>query len=218
MSTITKVGIDALDFLNEILQENPDIQDYEDIVIVWDPPYLVNGFGNWKKAHGGDLMKLGEGAMLVTDHIKLVEQTLIKLFPQAIWIKFHTNINEINTKEKLFVWYKSDVPESNLIGNIEFIELSNQVGKGSRIPFKSKVFEIPREPNTRSMCKPSKLYRKLFNLINPKFVLDLFAGYGNSIKVCKSMGITIFACDIDLKLEPIWEGHLLQQSLEEAFQ
>jgi len=211
-----KTGISAFDYLNEILHDNPDIKKQID-TIIWDPPYLVNGFGIWKKQSGGDVMKLGKDAFVISDKIKSVEKKLIELLPQATWIKFNTNINEINTEEKVFVWYKPDVPVSNLIGNIEFIEVSNQTGKKPRIPFKSKVFAIPREPNTRSMCKPAELYKKLFQLLNSKCVLDLFAGYGNSIKVCKSMDISIYACDIDNKLEPVWQGHLQQQSLEELF-
>ena len=210
-----KTGIDALDYLNEIISKTPrEILDQID-TIVWDPPYLASGFGEWKNKDGGEVTKIDLDAFVINDDIKSLKTILETRFPNAKWIKFNTNINEINTKEKVMIWYKPDVPESNLIGNVEFIELSNVAGKEPRIPFKSKIYAIPREKNTRVMSKPSLLYEKLFRLLNSKSVLDLFAGYGNSIKVCKAMGISIYACDIDTRLEPIWQGHLQQQSLKE---
>lgn len=209
-STLCKTGIDALDFLNQI---PADIINEIDTVIL-DPPYLEKlNSDTWKKKHGGSIVKLGEKAYNKTEHINDIVFKVIDLLPNAKTVTFHTNIEQIDTSEKVIIWYKPDIPLKNLIGNVEYITLHNVKNNG--IHFKSKVFAIPREINTRSMSKPVRLWEELFNLIKPRFVIDLFAGYGNIIRVCRSRNINIYACDIDEKLQSVWDGHLNQKSLED---
>lgn len=198
-----QTGIDAMDFIKQI----PD-EIWEQIdTIVWDYPYYSTKIN--KKGGGFEGFK--------TDNIMINKKQLddiynyIKSKTNGNFVIFHTNIKKIDLDKSIIIWNKSNVPFDGLLGNCEFIQLDK------KIYWKTRVLSIPNERggskhNIRQCAKPYKLFIELFKLLDSKFILDPFAGYGNSIHAAGKLGIPIYACDIDSTLN--WDK---KQSLNTYF-
>lgn len=180
-------GIDALEFVNK-LEGGWD-------TIIFDPPYYnKNNFNwnNWKnKNKKGDLFN-EKIYVMSNDYRKNIEEVILSKCDNPVFIKFHTDIRKLNQDNKILIWYKSDRPITNLIGNCEFIEFRTH----KRLFWKTRIFEHKYGKN-RACEKPIKLFDFLYDIIGSKYILDPFAGYGNSIRSALNNNLKIDACDID---------------------
>lgn len=176
-------GTDALEFVNK-LKGGWD-------TIIWDYPYYNNINKNqWKNKHKGDFDKTNY--TLSKDYIKNLEEVILSKSDNPVFIKFHTDIRKLNQDNKILIWYKSDRPITNLIGNCEFVEFRTH----KRLFWKTRIFEHKYGKN-RACEKPVKLFDFLYDIIGSKYILDPFAGYGNSIRSALNNNLKIDACDID---------------------
>lgn len=62
------------------------------------------------------------------------------------------------------------------------------------------AWDLPRDRNGRACAKPVKLYETIYKFLDSKKILDLFAGWGDSVIAAQNLGLHIDAYDIDQSL------------------
>ena len=190
--------------------------------IIWDPPYMdpqdkkhlerVNTRSKLqiKKQNRGYPKQLKNSTARLMERPKRKEILDIiksKMNPLGHILQFHT------IKEEL---WKDDISCLHY-----WIRYPQKVMSGSRDPFNAEHINIigPKIPGRknqldtfivvnmksiyngyvikRACAKPTELFEKLYKHLDSQFILDPFAGLGNSIKAARGLGLTIQANDID---------------------
>ena len=180
-------GIDALEFVDK-LSGGWD-------TIIFDYPYYDSIMkNNWKNLKGKWDNK--NNYTIDKNYINQLKNLILSKSNNPAFVNFHTDIRKLNQDNKILIWYKSDRPINNLIGNCEFIEFTTH----KKTHWKTRIFEHKSILN-RACEKPTKLFEFLYNTIGSKYILDPFAGYGNSIRAAQYNNLKIDACDIDNTLD-----------------
>ena len=207
MITLTRVlqtGVDAMEFAAAI----PDDVWNQIDTIVWDPPYMdLNNPKHKKKMLGGqksqrhNLSKTHYTRILDIDYRDKLLSYIKSKTNDIYIIHFHTDEEILNNIEGCsHVWVKgknTSMTGSACVNNAELIKVEGTKIKREKGRILDKYLWIPFNFPPRACAKPVKLWLELFRHIDSKFVLDPFAGYGNSILACDKMDISIYACDLD---------------------
>jgi DNA modification methylase len=213
---ILKTGVDAFDFVKTIPYDIWPLID----TVVWDPPYSDEGGHydrqykkeyNTYERHAFNLTKNKE-KLVMNRHLRLniLNVILKKICRPYTLFHFFGNIDTskqpLDIKcDNIIIWHKSNIDYKNKfsLNNHEFIHIKNN--KKNLHKHLKYIWSIPTEKDgfkwsKRIAAKPLKLFQGLFEHYESKFVLDLFAGYGNSIRACDQLGLNIIACDLDKEL------------------
>ena len=210
-----QTGIDSLEFMMGI----PEEIWYKIDTVIFDPPYFdINTPSDVKRFHRRSKVK-----RFLDDHTvlgdweqinKILKYAQSKINKGTI-IYFDSRDNRYDLPYKI-IWYKG---RPSITGGVimpyhEYIWLENINIKYSQQQFPSvmhhNIISSNQNKKIRTGYKPKSLFLELFDRLNSKFILDLFAGKGESILAADHLGLPIFACDSDKKLK--WDK---QPSLED---
>lgn len=219
-----EVGTDAMDFVKDI----PDQYWKKIDTVVWDPPYYdddnpehlekVNGRtklkstdpkkGGYQRTEFNYSDSPDTRLMNKLHRQNILEYIQSKLNEDSHILYFHTQEVIIYPLACKHIWVKTirdTMAGNNDRNNGEYVYIM-----GKKIEGKIKGRILNKYINAkfptimpRSCAKPLFLYKELYRHLDSKFILDPFAGYGNSIHAARKMNIPIFACDIDDSL--IWD-------------
>lgn len=209
IENILETGIDALEFLKKMPKEIWDKID----TVVYDPPYFdESDIKRFDRKGKGRLQKDFSKLMMNKQHRETIFELIKSKMKKGFIIKFH-QLDIL--KGQKHIWYKElcSIGSGSVRPNHEYIFVDNincEYPKMPGLPF--ILHHTQRRIDTRTAKKELGLYLELFKHFNSKFVLDPFAGYGNSIYAADKLGIPIYACDIDKTL--MWDR---EQKLEDFF-
>lgn len=216
-------GIDAMDYLMSI----PESIWKQIDTVIFDPPYY----------NESDLEKVNQRSKLKDDKVnwdkqytrimnsdhrnKILQFIKSKKSDKARIVYFHTVKDRVKIQNLAceHIWVKPI--GITLAGNNDRNNGEHILIEGERVKGKIKGRVLNKYINAkfdgfipRACAKPTKIFSELYRHLDSKFILDPFAGYGNSIKSAVEMNLNIFACDIDSSLENRWRVYREQESLE----
>lgn len=214
-----QTGIDAMEFVKSIPDEIWKIID----LAIWDPAYYdddnpkhiekINRRGKFKGKRDGNGT---ETRLMNRKHREKILEYIRSKTNDIHILHFHTEEIDIDPLACIHVWVKPIINCS--AGNCDRNNGEYIFVEGKKVEGKLKGRVLNKYINAgfksivpRSCAKPTFLYSELYRHLDSKFVLDVFAGYGNSIVAADNLGISIYACDIDSKLnwdkKQKWEDH-----------
>lgn len=209
-----QLGINALDYVKNI----PDKIFKKIDTVVWDPPYYdddnkedLEKVNTRSKLRGKD-----NTVFMKNNSARIMDADLRSEILEFIRSKGVNHIIHFHTKED----YKYSIPKIacehvwvkpiiiSIAGNAdrnngEFIFIEGDKIEGrpkGQILSKYINAGFNKKFSPRSCAKPLELYTELFRHVKSRFILDPFAGYGNSIGAARKFGISVYACDTDNKL------------------
>ena len=172
--------------------------------IIFDSPYMTESefqkfVGKDKKNKVQDITEL----FLKTPEIEKIEKSVEQYASSnPCWIVYFTN-NRFNIKPTKYVfnWMRERGGMGGYIRrNTEYISCVNYFDLKPFNSIDETIFILVNK--VRRACeKPVKLYERIYEFLGSKKVLDLFAGWGNSVVAAYNLGLEIDAYDIDFSLQ-----------------
>jgi len=175
--------------------------------IIWDYPYMdiktANAYQKFdKRNHNVEERTPNKTTIKKSYILQLEGKILEKANNENIWLHFYHQPKHL---ANFIIWNKEPARTrtgKNILLNVEFITFfSNGYKLSSKGGDKHiyKCLSIPKLENrfkpSIAFKKPVLLFKELLLWIDPKHVLDPFAGSYNSAKACKELGIKIDTCD-----------------------
>lgn len=175
-------------------------QEYDTILL--DPPYMSNiefqkFIGKKKKNKVQEMHEL----FLKTEKIEEIEERIFAYtLKNPCWIIYFSN-QRWRVKGKYVInWMRETGGMGGYIRrNTEYISFFNNFKLKPAGAIDETVFILANK--IRRVCsKPIKLYETIYNFLGSRKILDLFAGWGNSVIASQNLGLKIDAYDIDISL------------------
>jgi DNA modification methylase len=223
-----EIGIDAFDFVKKIPDDIWPLVDtvvwdppYSDEGGYYDLDYIDTKKGK-KGRNMAEKMSRNKSKLVMPRKKRLEIYDYISAKGNYNYIHFFGNLKgkqELDFEcQRECIWFKSNISHTNHFNftNHEFFYLKTpnlKIGEsglnGKHVKY---IWNIPTDSGynkktktflwTQRMAqKPLKLFNDLYKLLDSKFVLDPFAGYGNSIYAARKLGLSVYACDIDKTLK-----------------
>ncbi|MCE7738360.1 MAG: hypothetical protein GPJ50_03185 [Candidatus Heimdallarchaeota archaeon] len=178
--------------------------------IILDPPYMPES--EFKKFSGegkNNQIQYQKELYVYTEKIQEIEDRI------SAYARKHTRCWVVvfeNHRNNPFARYHINwMKERGGLGgkirrNTEYIHIYNYAQTVNDFDFQpagtiDETLFIPRERNIRACSKPVKLFEKTYEFLGSKKVLDLFAGWENSVVAAYNLGLEIDAYDIDSSLQ-----------------
>lgn len=172
--------------------------------ILLDPPYMDEHefqkfVGKGKKNKVQEMHELFLKTPKIEDIEKRIERYALS---NPCWIVYFSN-SRFNIKKEtkyIFNWMRETGGMGGYIRrNTEYVSCINYYNLKPAGSIDETIFILVRK-NRRACEKPIKLYEKIYEFLGSKKILDLFAGWGNSVIAAHNLGISIDGYDIDESL------------------
>ncbi len=180
--------------------------------ILFDPPYMTEAEFNKKFVGEGKkgIIQTQRDLFVYSPVIEKIEERINKYAQKdhRAWVIVFSNYRTNSWARYHVNWMKKRGGMGGKIRrNTEYIHFLNNAHPSSDVYVSSspagtidETIFIPRDRNGRACAKPVKLYETIYKFLDSKKILDLFAGWGDSVIAAQNLGLHIDAYDIDQSL------------------